>query len=1068
LERLREEIRKLQECLREERRQNEEAREETQRLKNQLQQTREETQRLRREAEEVRQDKQEILSLIDKKEHALEIAQNEIKTLQARYEELNKTHSNTLAQLNERDAQLLSITFEKTRLEQECDTLQQQLKWQETQLNITTQELLELRKSKVELLFSFCSNSMCVCIELMYSPLLIRPQASEVFELQQRVNELNETLKHEQNIVKDLKQKLNATEARVSELLQQIENLQREHMQSEQQLQNELASAKKLSSLYQNKAEDAVQKIEELQRVVHSLSRRLEDNKRSSEQTLQRARDEIEALRSELSQRERDIETLKQQLEEARSGTRHSTSNVSTLTPTQLVERVQQLLTSSSSSSSSPSDTQRLQLIIELEHKYEVATQQLQAERMETRRLTNYLNEILHEIETKAPQLEAQKRAWEKSIKEHAQLTQALEQALRTNTQLEIEVQVLRRERDQLIQENADLSKQVQVLLTEAEVQRRETNNTSLLSTLPYTTNVTNETDNLPHPATGDHTRADTHDPREDTETATTITTTTTTTLADRVISQHLVTFRNVQELHTRNLQLLRLVRELSRESERTEEGEPQQQQQLTTRQSTDTLLQKALSELKSLKRTYEEQETKVKTLIEQRDMYRTLYMHSEARLKQITEQVNPPSSSSPPSTSTLPSVIISSPSEWEREREHLTVKLKETETNLSLQTQQVTQLQTENIRLTTALAHAQAQLEWYKQREQQQRDTQAETVRALQARIEGLLQLLAKHEQSEVERATHIEELVRTRDKLSLQVQSLQTQLRLLTEQLNKQHADLRTAQQQLNNTTLLHSQLSAVQETRIKDLTQSVTEFQHRISELTTTLTTKEEVLRDLRKNLEECESRLNAERARRESEESKVHQLREELLTLQHRLENMTREKESLTQQLNELRIQLTTLQREREGTTTGAVEAQLRLELAQCCTERDTLREEIKALQEHIAHLKTITQTQTESITELTTNLRAREEELNAERTERTKLTQTIRDLKDQLLGAEQTHQEALASLQSQYNTLTTQHLALSQKCELLQQQLSDLTTQRDLLRGMTDLSQPSEQMCVCVC
>ena len=97
--------------------------------------------------------------------------------------------------------------------------------------------------------------------------------------------------------------------------------------------------------------------------------------------------------------------------------------------------------------------------------KYELAARELLDARQENKRLNSYVQQILREIQAKAPLIIEQKKESERVLRKHAALAKQLQTVVAEREDLRIEKAVLVQERMSLRAEAEDLSTQVQVLL---------------------------------------------------------------------------------------------------------------------------------------------------------------------------------------------------------------------------------------------------------------------------------------------------------------------------------------------------------------------------------------------------------------------------------------------------------------------------------------------------------------------------------------------------------------------------------------------------------------------------
>lgn len=199
----------------------------------------------------------------------------------------------------------------------------------------------------------------------------------------------------------------------------------------------------------------------------------------------------------------------------------------------------------------------------------------LQESRAENERLEAYLAQIMAEIQAKAPLIAEQRRDYERALASHNDLSERLGAAARTNEALEAQLREaaaakasVEREKAALEQEVADLARQVRLLLKEqlnigggggggagglfgAGVASTPIARRALRAVSP--------------PSAGAAVTPATAASRDDANLD-----------ADAVISEHLVSFKDVSQLQSRNQQLLRVVRQLT--AERKAEIEASQQ----------------------------------------------------------------------------------------------------------------------------------------------------------------------------------------------------------------------------------------------------------------------------------------------------------------------------------------------------------------------------------------------------------------------------------------------------------------------------------------------------------
>jgi nucleoprotein TPR len=550
-----------------------------------------------------------------------------------------------------------------------------------------------------------------------------------VFALQKRVEELEAELKVTSERGALLRKQASENEERAQKYLQQYHEVKQEMARMEEQLRQELTSSQKLMHLYQQKAEESSQRVSDLQGALDTLRTQLEASKRSFNEELHRVRTRPPSplkcavrlidwqerqtraqLEQELDETHHDVEKLQKKL-----------SDLASTVPSQLLMSEEQLRARVDEMVQIP-DRERLQLLIGLEQKFEVAAHQLQVERSENRRLNNYLNQILQEIEEKAPLIEEQRREWDRAIRQHEQLSTNLEHALRDNEKLTIELNLLHKQKSSLSQECEDLAQQVQILLKESQ------------------RGTSSATDPM-----------DEHEGTQD-------------------VAQ-LVEFSTIQQLHSRNRELLRLVRELSREQEDQEQ------------QGATNMLNKAVQELKELREDRQRQEERVQTLSKNCEMYQMLYSQAEARVKLLMSER--------PHEARRVSEGESSGGDVEelhRRAEEYEVKRRELETNMKMYERDARELREECAKLRMQLAHSESQTAMLQERTRslhQQLESEQRTIKVLEESKRHTLESINRVERNESERAAELarvtDELrraVKERAELKSEAESLQRQI--------------------------------------------------------------------------------------------------------------------------------------------------------------------------------------------------------------------------------------------------------------------------------------------------
>lgn len=364
-------------------------------------------------------------------------------------------------------------------------------------------------------------------------------------------NNKNSTIEQCKKQIFDLEKKLVTT-------LEQLKDSKDTFLTSQERFNQEIQTQVKLQELYKNAEESAKQRLKELESAIEEL----ENMNRKNIEFVNKAQQSTTSL-------EREIQILTEensQLKDRLIATEMIQQPILS-TPTSL-ERRPKKSTLAEDSNISPGEKTRQGILIETQEQLEEVTRELQLERNENRKLTNQLNYILKEIESKAPVIQKYKEDYEKMSSTHNLLTRQLESAMKQCEEYKQQHSKLQRENTKLDQQCQDLSRQVQLLLKES------INNVNKEESTFATSNVVT---------------------------------------SDQIIQDNLVTFKDIQELQQKNIQLLATIRELSSEQE-------QQAQQIR-----DQKLEQAYRELQELKDTRTKQTEMMELIVRQRDMYKVL-----------------------------------------------------------------------------------------------------------------------------------------------------------------------------------------------------------------------------------------------------------------------------------------------------------------------------------------------------------------------------------------------------------------------------------------------------------
>ncbi|XP_068272889.1 nucleoprotein TPR isoform X2 [Nyctibius grandis] len=505
--------------------------------------------RLSREKEELEAEKRDLVRTSERRSQEVEHLNEDVKRLNEKLTEANTEKVKLQLKLDELQTSDVSVKYREKRLEQEKELLQNQNTWLNTELKAKTDELLHTAREK----------------------------GNEILELKCNLENKKEEVSRMEEQVNSLKQSNENLQKHVEELLNKLKEAKEQQASMEERFHNELNAHIKLSNLYKSAADDSEAKSNELTGAVEELHKLLKEAGEANKATQEHLAEVEESkavmekeLREKISKLEKELENANDLLSATkRKGAILSEEELAAMSPTAAaVAKV----------------VKPGMKLTELYNAYVETQDQLLLEKLENKRINKYLDEIVQEVEAKAPILKRQREEFERSQKAVASLSAKLEQAMKEIQRLledtdkaNKHASVLARENQRLEIQVKDLSQQIRVLLMELEEARGN------------------------HVIRDEVSSADISSSSE-------------------VISQHLVSYRNIEELQQQNQRLLVALRELG-------EAREKEEQETTSSKISElqSQLEEALQELEKLRESRLRQMQLVESAVRQRDMFRIL-----------------------------------------------------------------------------------------------------------------------------------------------------------------------------------------------------------------------------------------------------------------------------------------------------------------------------------------------------------------------------------------------------------------------------------------------------------
>uniref|UniRef100_A0A8C1ZSY5 Nucleoprotein TPR n=1 Tax=Cyprinus carpio TaxID=7962 RepID=A0A8C1ZSY5_CYPCA len=498
---------------------------------------------------EIEAENRELSRSLEKRSQEVENLSEDLKRLNDKLVETNTIKMELQLKLDELQSSEVSIQYREKRMEQEKELLQNQNTWLNSELKSKTDELNSLSRDKgKEILELKCS---------------LESKKEEVTRLQDQVNTLKKNNDNMQKSTEDLMNKLKEAKDQRSSM--------------EEKYRNELNANLKLCNLYKNAAADSEVKNAELNRAVEELNKLLKEAMEANKGTdkklseLQSVREKAESdLHEKVRHLEKELENANTRLADFKR------RGVPALTEEELTNL-------SPTAAAVAKIVKPGMKLMELYNAFVEAQDQLHLEKLESKRVHKVLDEIVLEVENKAPILKRQREEYENMQKSMSSLCAKLEQAMKEVHRLQREIdeankRALGLERDKQRSERqlADVSEQVRVLLLEVE----EARGNQVV--------------------------------REDVSSAV--------SSSSEVQGSRQVAFRSVQELQQQNQNMLAQIRDLEEQRERD-----QNQAKTARKTELEQSLEKVQKELEQIKEQLNHQKQLADSATRQRDMYRIL-----------------------------------------------------------------------------------------------------------------------------------------------------------------------------------------------------------------------------------------------------------------------------------------------------------------------------------------------------------------------------------------------------------------------------------------------------------
>lgn len=415
------------------------------------------------------------------------------------------------------------------------------------------------------------------------------------YDLETRLELSSSELKKLQSQIESLQKSNESLQSQLDESSTKLQEAREKESRTRLEYNDEAASREKLIDMYKEEAAANKERLEEAARVIAEMNEVVAECKQEYGRLLDEKTSSEAAYEARIKCKEEALAKLEQELKNAnellsiakrKGATVLSESDIEQLSPAAAV--ASRLLKSGMT-------------LTQIYSEYVNLSESLQAEKNENERLKSYLNELVSEIEEKAPILNRQKQEYEDAMKTINTLSAQLEnsmmdyEVLKSKSEDSIKkYNMVASENGRLKQDVNDLSRQVSVLLYEIEKLRARLINPRSSGSIGdhLDTTLANLFGNNMNESMNETTVGE-------------VTSTSESAAATSGINKGAFYFRNIEDLQKQNQKLLRLINEMSDKKQSEEKAELE----MRTKEFNEKLAL-AVRELDELKTQREKQET--------------------------------------------------------------------------------------------------------------------------------------------------------------------------------------------------------------------------------------------------------------------------------------------------------------------------------------------------------------------------------------------------------------------------------------------------------------------------
>ncbi|KAJ0256647.1 Nuclear-pore anchor [Hirschfeldia incana] len=688
-----------------------------------------ELERMTTEMSELHKSKRQLMELLEQKDSEISEKNSNIKSYLEKIVKLTDASSEKESRFAEAGAELARSQAMCFRLSQEKELMERHTKWLDEELTAKVDSYAELRRRHSD---------------------LEAEMSAKIVDVEKNYNECSSSLNWH-------KERLRELETKITSLQEELSSCKDAATATEEQYSAELLTANKLVELYKESSEEWSRKAGELEGVIKALEARLsqvesgyKDRLEKEMSTNQKLEKENEDIKQKLVKCEAEIEKTRKTDELALIPFSSFTRGVDVSETSNTIEESHGIISKVPAGVSGTALAASLLRdgwsLTKIYEKYQEAVDAMRHEQLGRKEAELILQRVLSELEEKAGFIQEERGEHERLVEAYSLVSQKLQDSVSEQSNMEkvimeLKADLRRRERENSLcqKDISDLQKQVTILLKECrDVQLR-------------------------CGAARDEEEDDTQlsDVEMDMESE-----------ADKIISEHLLKFKDINGLVEQNVKLRNLVRSLSEQIE-SRELELKDKYEIDLKKKTD----EASSKVAIVLERAEEQGKMIESLHASVAMYKRLYEE-----EQKLHSSNSRSSNSPPAvvpgTKNFLHLLEESQEATKRAQEKTFERIRSLEEDLAKARSEIIAIRSERDKLAMEANFAREKLEGIMKESERKR----EEMNSVLARNIEFSQLIIDHQRKLRESSESLHAAEGISRKLSMEVSVLKQEKEVLS----------------------------------------------------------------------------------------------------------------------------------------------------------------------------------------------------------------------------------------------------------------------------------------------